>query len=307
MADVTGLFSEFLPQNSAPANDYLSQLQRTYNEILPGQPLDTGALQNWYGSNQGIPFGGISYSPETVNMAEQRRLAGLLTGGGGGGGDSAQQESAWSQLTPTQQAAFYAANPLFSTITQGLQNVFGKTNIGLLQNAFFPEFVKQQQLIARGIDPNGMAGLSEQERANVNQALSGYLESGMMNYQGPAGTTGLDYNQDFAAPSSGLAGSAMAAAIAAGNMAMSAGLSQDAISAAQQAAYDAIMAGGTEYTAGLQASAAAAAASVGAPVSAPSVSPSELPSYDFSGGGYDSGGLSSQGASADTGLDGIGF
>lgn len=275
MADVTGLFSEFLPQNSAPANDYLSQLQRTYNEILPGQPLDTSALQNWYGSNQGIPFGGISYSPETVNMAEQRRLAGLLTGGGGGGGDSAQQESAWSQLTPTQQAAFYAANPLFSTITQGLQNVFGKSNIGLLQNAFFPEFVKQQQLIARGIDPNGMAGLSEQERANVNQALSGYLESSM-NQAAPS------------APSSGLAGSAVAAAIAAGNMAMSAGLSQDAISAAQQAAYDAIMAGGTEYTAGLEATAAATAASVGGPIADTGGMPSDLGGgFESSYGGFD--------------------
>lgn len=82
-------------------------------------------------------------------------------------------------MTPSQQAAYYAANPTMSSITQTLQNLFGYTTLGMLQNAMVPQFVQQQQMIAKGIDPYGMAGLPAQQQSNVNQALSAYLESSM--------------------------------------------------------------------------------------------------------------------------------
>lgn len=248
MVDITRLFSDFLPQNVAPTNTYYDQLQRTYNQILPGQPLDTAALQNWYGNNQGLNFGGTIFAPPAAPVTATQTSGGLLTGTEGGS-DSDQQASDWSALSPSEQAAFYSANPVFAAITQALQGLFGETSYGRLQQTLFPAFVEQQRTIARGVDPNGMAGLSEQERSNVNQALSGYLESSM-NQPAPSEVVVGDPIADLGAVPSDLPG------------------------LESTVAYDSIGFG----------------------------------SYgENSPGGSDTGGLGGQGASADTGTDGIGF
>jgi len=106
-------------------------------------------------------------------------------------GAPGEGNTAWGELTPSQQAAYYAEHPTMSAITQFGQGLFGFTTPGMIQNALVPNFVQQQQMIAKGIDPFGMAGLTPQQQSNVNQALSGYLESSMNQAPGDV-TTGFD-------------------------------------------------------------------------------------------------------------------
>jgi hypothetical protein len=61
--------------------------------------------------------------------------------------------SAWETMTDAEKAAFYAENPTLAAITQFGQNIFGRTSLGMAQNYFVPDFVSNQGLIARGIDP----------------------------------------------------------------------------------------------------------------------------------------------------------
>lgn len=164
-------------------DDIYSRLMAQYAQDIP-----------YYTSAPVSATGGYNpalYGTPATAAAMPNRLpgaSGLLYDGVGTGEESNQ---AWSNLTPSQQAAYYAANPTMGKITQFGQALFGYTLPGMIQKAVVPDFVKQQQMIARGIDPFGMAGLSAQEQANVNQALSSYLESSM-NQPSEAVTTGYD-------------------------------------------------------------------------------------------------------------------
>ena len=73
--------------------------------------------------------------------------------GGGGGGDGRSSNPGWDALSNAEKAAYYSDNPTMAAITQGLQKGFGSTSYGMLQNAMFPQFVAEQQSVARGIDP----------------------------------------------------------------------------------------------------------------------------------------------------------
>jgi len=64
-----------------------------------------------------------------------------------------QNPNSWGNLTPLQQAQFYAENPGFGKVTQALQAGFALTPMGKLQAAMVPNFVLQQGLIAKGLDP----------------------------------------------------------------------------------------------------------------------------------------------------------
>lgn len=241
-----------------------SRTPRSIGEYLPaligglfGRPtVDLNSPSNVLGG----------YDPGLYTRTQPRQsagLSGLLGGVSSGAGDTATAPpSEWSQMTPTQQAAYYAANPTMAAITQALQKGFGFTAMGKLQNLMVPEFVRQQQMIARGIDPNGMAGLSAQERANVNQALASYLESSM--------------NQAPTYDAEGFG--AYGENVAPGGFESSMGFDAGGFGAYGENAAP----GGFESSMGFD---------VGG----------------FGGYGENSGGLDSQGASADTGLDGIGF
>jgi len=91
---------------------------------------------------------------------------GSSLGGGGGGGLSYEQRmersdpTAWSNLNDAQKANFYANNPAYGTVTGLLQSGFGFTSPGMLQNFLVPDFVKNQQLIARGINPTATSEIN---------------------------------------------------------------------------------------------------------------------------------------------------
>jgi len=127
-----------------------------YADIMSRMP----AFQNPY-ANLANPYMGTGgYDPEIYKPRVMTAPAGLLGNsasigyGGGGGNDQEAAPGSWSTLSDNEKAAYYADNPTMAAITQGLQNAFGFTTLGMLQNAMVPGFVQDQALIAQGINPN---------------------------------------------------------------------------------------------------------------------------------------------------------
>jgi hypothetical protein len=130
----------------------------------------------------GVAIGG--YDPALYNRRSGSGLINTGRGGGGGaggaggsGGGSGGFESvpsAWDNMTPAQQAAYYAANPNMAAITQFGQKAFGFTTPGMVQNYFVPEFVANMSARAMGYDPANLSygGASRAEQDAMNAALA---------------------------------------------------------------------------------------------------------------------------------------
>jgi len=89
---------------------------------------------------------------------------------GPGGGDT--NVNAFSDLTPAEQAAFYAANPTMSAITQAGQNALGMTSLGMALQGLNPIGFGEQAMIARGVDPATMGQLNAAIQANAEAAAA---------------------------------------------------------------------------------------------------------------------------------------
>jgi hypothetical protein len=106
----------------------------SYNPITQSYTLLTPKQQSSQGSD-----GGVYPSGQYGSFGE---------------GTPADTNSGWSQMTPTDQAAYYAANPTMAAVTQAGLNALGVTSVGMLQNALDPIGVAQSHTIAQGIDPS---------------------------------------------------------------------------------------------------------------------------------------------------------
>ena len=76
----------------------------------------------------------------------------------GGGGDGRSSNPGWDAMTNAEKAAFYSDNPTMAGITQFGQKALNYAPFGVglamrAQQAMFPQFVAEQQSVARGIDP----------------------------------------------------------------------------------------------------------------------------------------------------------
>jgi len=71
----------------------------------------------------------------------------------GRGGDGRSANPQFDAMSNAQKAGYYSDNPTMAAITQGLQKGFGSTSLGMLQNAMYPDFVAEQGMVGRGIDP----------------------------------------------------------------------------------------------------------------------------------------------------------
>jgi hypothetical protein len=76
----------------------------------------------------------------------------------GGGGDGRSANPGWDALSNAEKAAFYSNNPTMAGITQFGQKALNYAPFGIgmamrAQQAMFPQFVADQQSVARGIDP----------------------------------------------------------------------------------------------------------------------------------------------------------
>ena len=95
-------------------------------------------------------------------------------GGGGGSGGFESVPSAWDNMTPAQQAAYYAANPNMAAVTRAGQGLFGLTSLGMAQNYFFPEFVANMSARAMGYNPANLSygGASRAEQDAINAEMA---------------------------------------------------------------------------------------------------------------------------------------
>jgi len=82
------------------------------------------------------------------------------------GGGYADPNPGWSALSNADKAGYYAANPTMAGITQLGQQAFGLTSMGQIQNLAAPNFVSEQGLVSRGVDPTAYQGAKEGFRAS---------------------------------------------------------------------------------------------------------------------------------------------
>ena len=144
MADA---YAMYFPQQQT----YNPQTQQTTTGTLT--PEYQQALQQWYGA--------AGAAPTAVVPSQQSIVGGLFEdlypqtrSGGMGGGRPVDNNPAWTGMSDSEKANFYANNPTMAAITQFGQKMFGKTSLGMLQNLLNPSFVSDQELIARGVTPN---------------------------------------------------------------------------------------------------------------------------------------------------------
>jgi len=97
----------------------------------------------------------MNYYLNAFNEMLRKRQENQMGGGGQmmGGGDGRSSNPGWDAMSNAQKAGYYSDNPTMAAITQGLQKGFGMTSYGMLQNALAPNFVAEQGMVARGIDP----------------------------------------------------------------------------------------------------------------------------------------------------------
>jgi hypothetical protein len=146
----------------------LTPYQRIMAQMTPTMNPYTGA---------GVAIGG--YDPALYSRRSGSGLINAGSGGGGGGvgggaGGFESVPSAWSNMTPAEQAAYYAANPNMAAVTRAGQGLFGLTSLGMAQNYFVPEFVANMSARAMGYDPANLSygGASRAEQDAMNAALS---------------------------------------------------------------------------------------------------------------------------------------
>jgi hypothetical protein len=105
--------------------------------------------------------------------------------GGGGGGANREGPSAWSQMTPAERAAYYAANPTEGKIALGMQDLFGNaTLMGENGKYFGADNWYDSRLEKMGVNPtislenqNTLAGSSFQNAWNALNPSGGFVST----------------------------------------------------------------------------------------------------------------------------------
>jgi hypothetical protein len=173
MATIDELYQQYLLSQQPPLGGSpttLTPYQRIMGQMTPTMNPYTGA---------NVAIGG--YDPALYSRMSGSGLINTGRGGGGGAGGSGggsggfeSVPSAWDNMTPAQQAAYYAANPNMAAITQFGQKAFGFTTPGMVQNYFVPEFVANMSARAMGYDPANLSygGASRAEQDAMNAALA---------------------------------------------------------------------------------------------------------------------------------------
>jgi hypothetical protein len=64
-----------------------------------------------------------------------------------------QNPNSWGNLTPIQQATFYANNPGYSAVSKTMSNLFAGTIPGKIQAALDPKGTNERLLVVQGLNP----------------------------------------------------------------------------------------------------------------------------------------------------------
>ena len=132
----------------------------------------------------------------------------------GGGGRSMQEApSAWSQMTPAERAAYYAANPTDGKIALGMQDLFGNVSLmGQAAKYFGKDGWYNSRLEKMGVNPTIsvdtqgiLAGTSMQKALNVLNPSGGFVSTpdtqAIQNAINSTDFSGMDRGSISAAPS----------------------------------------------------------------------------------------------------------
>jgi hypothetical protein len=151
--------------------------------------------------------GGYDVSQPQAYAAPVNRYANIIaqgaaTGGGGGRGVP-EAPSAWSQMTPAERAAYYAANPTEGSIALGMQDLLGNaTLMGQIGKYFGADNWYDSRLEKQGLDPESFAygppdpNFSSQAAAAArNEALQGAIAAANANTGLVANPMSLDPSQ----------------------------------------------------------------------------------------------------------------
>ena len=104
---------------------------------------------------------------------------------GGGGRGEREAPSAWSQMTPAERAAYYAANPTEGKIALGMQDLLGNVSLmGQAAKYFGNDGWYDSRLEKMGVNPtislenqNTLAGTSFQNALNALNPTGGFVSA----------------------------------------------------------------------------------------------------------------------------------
>ena len=136
-----------------PASDGRNRYAEIMSQFGQAQPF------SFFGYPEGYTGGFTPYqrafTPQPALPVEGTTSA---TAGGGGGGRGLQEgPSAWSQMTPAERAAYYAANPTEASIALGMQNYFTTNPLVFLSKLTNPDAFYDSRLEKLGLDPESFA------------------------------------------------------------------------------------------------------------------------------------------------------
>ena len=155
------------------------------------QPFSfTGMPSTYTGGYGGYPSdytGGFTPyqrpAPAPALPVQQDQYAEIIRQLGGGNAGDREGPSAWSQMTPAERGAYYAANPTEGKIALGLQDLFGNVSLmGQAAKYFGGDGWYDSRLEKMGYDPEAFAygppdpNFSSQAAAAArNEALQGAI------------------------------------------------------------------------------------------------------------------------------------
>jgi hypothetical protein len=134
MEITASLFGDMLPaslqqpttQGYSP--DYYGQMQQYYSGYMPGQQLNTAPLQDWYGSESNIPYGGTSFAQRAQPSPATQPTYSVNGNDSSGGGDSSNPLESYvtfDLLEQLQNLNNPLAQGLLSLVPFGLGGAIG--------------------------------------------------------------------------------------------------------------------------------------------------------------------------------------
>jgi hypothetical protein len=170
MAAVPTAMPAAMPMATAEASPFVMPAAR--GSFNPAAMRGSGLLSD---VGSGLISGG-SMSPSNVPMygrtwnvpdylapssVQRSQAMGLMGNIGGGGSDYSDPNPGWTNMSDAEKAAYYAENPTMAAITRAGQTAFGYAfpAFAAAQEYMAPDFVRNQEMIAMGLNPNQNFGV----------------------------------------------------------------------------------------------------------------------------------------------------
>lgn len=189
----------YIPRTSTGRRNRYAEIMSQYEQA---QPYSFTSMPSSY-------TGGYDATAYTPAAAPSNRYADIiaqsvpLLGAAGGGRGVPEAPSAWSQMTPAERAAYYAANPTEGKIALGIQDLFGNATIlGNAARYFGKDGWYDSRLEKMGVNPtislenqNTLAGNAWQ-RALDSQSQSAAMQAAIAAADAQGGFTANPMSSD---------------------------------------------------------------------------------------------------------------